>query len=200
LKSKKRYIEKIIRRKRKMALFNKKLSLDEILKAIEGLSEEEKAQVKSKMEEGAPAEENIEQPKEEVSEAQTEEPKGEEVPSEPEQVETGEEETPPMEEAPEGVAQPNEELDTNGEVPPETEELNGVEQDNKEEVISGLVERITALEEKLAQFEELKGLMEQFTKKQADSFGYKGAIPGAKKDIHEMSASELKEKMLNGEI
>ena len=183
-----------------MALFSKKLSLDEILKAIEGLSEEEKAQIKAKMEESTPVEESVEQPKEEVSETQTEEPKGEEVQGEPEQVETGDEETPSMEEAPEGVAQPSEEPVAEGEIPPETEELNGVEQDNKEDVISGLTERMSALEEKLAQFEELKGLMEQFTKKQADSFGYKGAIPGAKKDIHEMSASELKEKMLNGEI
>ena len=33
-----------------MGLFNKKLSLEEILKAIQGLSEEEKAQVKAEME------------------------------------------------------------------------------------------------------------------------------------------------------
>ena len=40
-----------------MGLFNKKLSLEEILKAIEGLSDEEKAQVKAKMEQGATVEE-----------------------------------------------------------------------------------------------------------------------------------------------
>ena len=42
-----------------MGLFNKKLSLEEILKAIQGLSDEEKAQVKAKMEE-APVEEAVE--------------------------------------------------------------------------------------------------------------------------------------------
>ena len=179
-----------------MALFNKKLSLDEILKAIEGLSEEDKAKVKAKMDEGAPVEEtpeveNVEEQADNTAEGESEQPEqvGEEV----------EEQGALVEEVP-GEEQPTEQPTPEGEMPPETEELDGVEQDNKDEVISGLVDRVQALEEKLAELNELKGLMEQFTKKQADSFGYKGAVPGAKKDIHDMSASELKEKMLNGEI
>lgn len=173
-----------------MALFGKKLSLEEILKAIDGLSEEEKAQVKAKFEE--PKEETPEVVEEEsVSEETQESVQPEEVSEEPV------EENAPVEE---GAEEPTEEPNLEGEIQPETQELNPVEEDNKDEVIESLTSRITALEEKLAQFDELKGLMEEFTKKQADSFGYKGAIPGAKKDIHEMSASELKEKMLNGEI
>lgn len=176
-----------------MALFNKKLSLDEILKAIEGLSEEEKAKVKAKMDEGAPVEEtpeveNVEEQADNTAEGESELPK-----------EPGEEVGEAPVEAP-GEEQPTEQPTPEGEIPQQTEELDGVEQDNKDEVISGLVDRVQALEEKLAELDELKGLMEQFTKKQADSFGYKGAVPGAKKDIHDMSASELKEKMLNGEI
>ena len=177
-----------------MALFGKKLSLEEILKAIQGLSDEEKAQLKSKMDESAPVEEKPEV--ENVEEQADDQTEGEQP------TEVGEESGEVAEEMPEEQPseQPTELPQPEGEIQPETEELDSVEQDNKEDVISGLVERINALEEKLAQFDELKGLMEQFTKKQADSFGYKGAIPGAKKDISEMSASELKEKMLNGEI
>jgi hypothetical protein len=164
-----------------MGFFNRKLSLEDILEAIEGLSEDEKAQVKAKMEELG---ETPEEPKEMPEEPQVDnmEEKGEGV-EEMEQPE-GVEETPS--EVPENV--------------PETDQLDGVEQDNKEDVLHGLGDRIQALEEKLAEFDELKALMEDFTKKQADSFGYKGAIPGVKKDIHDMSASELKQKMLNGEI
>ncbi len=176
-----------------MALFNKKLSLDEILKAIEGLSEEEKAKVKAKMDEGAPVEEtpeveNVEEQADNTAEGESELPK-----------EPGEEVGEAPVEAP-GEEQPTEQPTPEGEIPPQTEELDGAEQDNKDDVVTGLVDRVQALEEKLAELDELKGLMEQFTKKQADSFGYKGAVPGAKKDIHDMSASELKEKMLNGEI
>lgn len=175
-----------------MGLFNKKLSLEEILKAIEGLSDEEKAQVKSKME--APIEE-VQEEKQEVVEEQVDKEEMTEETEQPEEVAQEVEETVENTETP--AEEPTEEQP---EVPVETEELNKVEEDNKDEVIQGLTDRLTALEEKLAQFDELKGLMEEFTKKQADSFGYKGAIPGAKKDISEMSASELKEKMLNGEI
>lgn len=178
---------------KKMALFNKKLSLDEILKAIEGLSEEDKAKVKAKMDEGTPVEEtpeveNVEEQVDNAEQGESEMPKeaGEEVGEAPVEVP--------------GEEQPTEQPAPEGENPPQTEELDGVEQDNKDDVITGLADRVQALEERLAELDELKGLMEQFTKKQADSFGYKGAVPGAKKDIHDMSASELKEKMLNGEI
>lgn len=178
-----------------MGLFNKKLSLEEILKAIEGLSDEEKAQVKAKMEQSATVEE---EPKMDNEEEQVDNNGTEEVTEQPKDV--GEEE--PVEEP--SVEEPTEpsieEPQPEGEIQPQTEELNSIEQENKEDALSGLADRISALEEKLAQFDELKGLMEEYTKKQADSFGYKGAVPGAKKDIHDMSASELKQKMLNGEI
>ena len=178
-----------------MGLFNKKLSLEEILKAIEGLSDEEKAQIKAKMEQSATVEE---EPKMDNEEEQADNNGTEEVTEQPKDV--GEEEhveEPSVEEPTEpSIEEPQPE----GEIQPQTEELNGIEQENEEDALSGLVDRISALEEKLAQFDELKSLMEEYTKKQADSFGYKGAVPGAKKDIHDMSASELKQKMLNGEI
>ena len=179
-----------------MGLFNKqKLSLEEILKAIADLSEEEKAQVKAKMEEPTEVEE---------------EPSGEEIVSEnensgvetPEEVETEEPTTEGEEGEVEQVNEEKEQIVEQGNEPTEQPmpEQDGVANDNQGEVIKALTDRVAALEEQLAQFSELKELMEQFTQKQADSYGYKGAIPGAKKDIHDMSASELKEKMLNGEI
>lgn len=177
-----------------MALFSKKMSLEEILKAIEGLSEEEKAQVKAKMNEST---EVPEEPQAEVQSDVTEEKSNEPMVEEPsEQVEGEETENLEGEE----VEEPTQEVEQAPETAPQTEELNDVEQENKEDVLSGLTDRIQALEEKLAELDELKELMEQFTQKQADSFGYKGAVPGGKKDIHEMSANELKQKLINGEI
>lgn len=186
-----------------MGLFNKKkLSIEEILNAIASLSEEEKAQVKAKIDEPTESEmEEKENPEEtsteQVTEQPVEKPKTEGVGNE-----LGEQ---PQGEMPEeeSAEQPMENADNQPvgtETPPQTEELNDLEQENKEDVIRGLTDRLQVVEEKLAEFEKLKSLMEEYTKKQADSFGYKGAVPGAKKDIHEMSASELKQKMLNGEI
>lgn len=169
-----------------MALFGKKMSLEDILKAIKGLSEEEKAKVKAEINgEVEEATEEVEQATEPQEETE-------------EQVEESTEETieEPVEEATEEVEQPVPEEP----VQEQPQEMNNVEQDNKEDVVAGLMDRLQAVEEKLATFDELKALMEDYTKKQADSFGYKGAVPGGKKDIHDMSASELKQKMLNGEI
>lgn len=177
-----------------MALFSKKMSLEEILKAIEGLSEEEKAQVKAKMNEST---EVPEEPQAEAQSDSTEEKSNEPMVEETsEQVEGEETENLEGEE----VEEPTQEVEQAPETAPQTEELNDVEQENNEDVLHGLTDRIQALEEKLAEFDELKSLMEQFTQKQADSFGYKGAVPGGKKDIHEMSANELKQKLINGEI
>jgi hypothetical protein len=186
-----------------MGLFNKKMSLEDILKAIEGLTDEEKAKVKAKMEEPTESTEETNEVPEQVQGEPVEE-KSEEVTEQP-AMEEGEsvEETDGEVLEGENLEQPTEPPvtePTNPEIPPETEQFNDVEQDNKDDVLHGLSDRIQALEEKLSEFEELKALMEDYTKKQADSFGYKGAVPGAKKDIHEMSASELKSKMLNGEI
>ena len=180
-----------------MALFNKKMSLEEILKAIEGLSEEEKAQVKAKMNEST---EVPEEPQAEAQSDATEEKSNEPMVEEPsEQVEGEETENLEGEE----VEEPTQEVEKAPETAPQTEELNDAEQENKKDVLGGLTDRVQALEEKLAELDELKELkelMEQFTQKQADSFGYKGAVPGGKKDIHEMSANELKQKLINGEI
>ena len=75
------------------------------------------------------------------------------------------------------------------------EELNAVEEENKEDVSVQLAERVSALEQELAELKELKEKMEEFTKMQADKFGYQGDIPGAKKGYGEMSADELRKEL-----
>ena len=179
-----------------MALFGKKMSLDEILKAIANLSEEEKAKVKAMIDGG---EEEKEEPVEQEETGEVEQVESEQVEEQPEEVAEDSVEE-PVEEPIEGSEEQPEIPQEPVENAPATEELNGVEQDNSNEVMQGALDRISALEEQIAQLNELKELMEKYTQKQSDSLGYKGAIPGAKKDIHDMSASELKEKMLNGEI
>ncbi len=166
-----------------MGLFKKKLSLEEILESINELSEEEKAELKSKMEGG----ESVEEVKaEEVEEKVDNEIETTEVAEE-----NGEETTEEV------VAEETAETEAVEEVGAEAqgEELNAVEEENKEDVSVQLAERVSALEQELAELKELKEKMQEFTKKQAEKFGYEGALPSAKKDYSEMSAEELKKEL-----
>lgn len=74
------------------------------------------------------------------------------------------------------------------------------EADNREDVMQMLTARVGALEEAIKGFDELKTKMEEYTRKQEESFGYKGRTAGAKKDMQDMSADELKRHILTGEI
>lgn len=74
------------------------------------------------------------------------------------------------------------------------------EADNREDVMQMLTARVGALEEAIKGFDELKAKMEEYTRKQEESFGYKGRTAGAKKDMQDMSADELKRNILTGEI
>lgn len=204
----------------------KKLTLEEILQAIEGLSEEEKAQVVEKAQ-GAQQEQQTDEipeelPEEKQVEEKTEDPsvvpteKTEDVEMEEEKKEIPEEsldsvpETPEEKPTEDTIPQPTTEKEAEKQIPEEpTKEAvpptNDVEKDNQAEMVKALTDRVTALEEAnktlssaLEEFKELKALMEEYTSKQADSFGYKGQIPGAKKDIKDMSADELKSHILQG--
>lgn len=200
----------------------KKLTLEEILQAIEGLSEEEKAQVVEKAQGAQQEKQTDEIPEEKQVEEKTEEPsvvpteKTEDVEMEEEKKEIPEESLDPVPETPEEkptedtIPQPTTEKEAEKQIPEEpTKEAvtptNDVEKDNQAEMVKALTDRVTALEEAnktlstaLEEFKELKALMEEYTNKQADSFGYKGQIPGAKKDIKDMSADELKSHILQG--
>ena len=168
-----------------MALFKKKLSLEEIIEGIKGLSEEEQAKLKQEMtateetEEEVAVEEvkndNVAEEVEETTEEVAEEPT--EAVAETEAVEETTEQT-------EEVA---------------TETPNEVETDNTGEIIEQLTNRLAEVEAQLSDLNALKEKMEEFTRKQADKFGYTGGIPSSKKDYGEMSASELA-KELKSEI
>lgn len=195
-----------------MSIFGKKkLSLDEILKGIEELSPEEKEKVKDKMQDLYKAEDEREIDKiegEKTDDPEVKEEKAEEVTEESEEIGKNVDEVKSEVEGAETTAQPEEQAEetaTTEEVetvptdtPPDTTQDKKAEE-NAEVSLSGLMERITGIEEKLAEFGELKQLMEEFTTKQAKEYGYTGAIPGAKKDMRDMSSKELKEGILRGE-
>lgn len=183
-----------------MALFGKKkLSLEEILEGIKALSDEEKAKALSAMQGEDKAEPTEEVEK--VEDAEVETTEGENV--EGEQVEE--------EKAVEGVKKPTEEPvepteEVEGtEVPAEaqTEEADAtlaesesatdeMANDNRDEIIHQLSDKVNELSEQIKGLLELKTLMEEYTSKQAEGFGYKGNVLGAKKDYKDMTTDELK--------
>ena len=171
-----------------MALFKKKLSLEEIIEGIKSLSEEEQAKLKQEMTGGAT--------EETTEETNVEETAVEEVETNDNEVaEEVEETTENVEEVTEEATEPVEEVEESTEQEEVSNEPNETEGENKNEIIEQLTNRVADLEAKLGEFEELKEQMLAYTKKQAEQFGYEGKIPGAKKDYKDMSASELSNEL-----
>ena len=76
----------------------------------------------------------------------------------------------------------------------------GKEEDNRNEIIERLTDRVNALEEALKEFGTLKEKMDEYIGKQEKSFGLQGkVIGGTSKNIEDMSASELKDAILSGQ-
>lgn len=194
-----------------MALFNKhkKLSLDEILEGINNLSDEEKAKVKTKMEDLYKAEDEREIDKiekDKAEDSETKDEKSEEVNEESEEigkdvneveeeVETSESEETDKAEETEDEAVP-EVIETEEN---EVVDANEVEENNEHEVINLLTSRVIELEKFVESVQPLLDRMNEYTTKQAKQFGYEGEIPGAKKDFRDMSTEELS-KHLRSEI
>ena len=184
-----------------MALFGKKkLSLEEILEGIKNLSDEEKAKIGEEMKSLSNTEESVEET-DTVEEVETKDDQGE-VETE-ESVETTEEEIPEGTET-EGET---ESIEQTEEVVEESEEeqlpegesaTDEMAQDNRDEIIHGLTDKVNELSAQVQELLELKALMEDYTSKQADNFGYKGNVLGAKKDYRDMSADELKNHIMKG--
>lgn len=185
-----------------MALFGKKkLSLEEILEGIKNLSDEEKAKALSAMqgEDKAEPTEEVEGTVEETAEGENVE--GEQV-EETEEVEGVEEtteesvETTESTEEVETPAEPTEDADaTFAEGESATDEMAN---DNRDEIIHQLTDKVNELSEQMKGLLELKSLMEEYTSKQAEGFGYKGNVLGAKKDYKDMSTEELKAHAMKG--
>lgn len=181
-----------------MALKIGKLSLEQIIAGINALSEEDKAKVtemlNGEVENDAPVEE-VE--KTDAVEEPTEESVEEVESATDEEVETPTEE--PQEEVTEEVTEetdaPVEETESAEEV---VDAVDDVAEDNKDAIIQTLTDRVTALENGLKELDELKALMQEYTSKQAEQFGYKGSLLGAKKDVKDMSVEELKSRQMKG--
>ena len=181
-----------------MALKIGKLSLEQIIAGINALSEEDKAKVtemlNGEVENDAPVEE-VE--KTDAVEEPTEESVEEVESATDEEVETPTEE--PQEEVTEEVTEetdaPVEETESAEEV---IDAVDKVAEDNKDAIIQTLTDRVTALENGLKELDELKALMQEYTSKQAEQFGYKGSLLGAKKDVKDMSVEELKSRQMKG--
>ena len=186
-----------------MALFGKKkLSLKEILEGIKALSEEEKAQALSVIQGENKAEATEETENVEETEVEATEGENEEV----EKVE----ETEAVDESNEPVTEPVEPTEEENPLPePQTEEADvtlaesesatdEMANDNRDEIIKQLSDKVNELSEQIKGLLELKSLMEEYTGKQAESFGYKGNVLGAKKDFKEMTTDELKAHAMKG--
>lgn len=192
-------------------MFGKKTTADELLKLFSALTDEEKQKFLDSVNKGAAPEteakeeptpesapETGETPQEEAT-AETEETPAEETEEGEGEAENKEETPAPSVEDAQEHPDPTEETpETPAETPIEAHDEQTA--DNAARVMEGLTARISALEEALKELDGLRELMEKFTKAQADKFGYSGTVPGGKKDIGEMSADEMKEKILSGQI
>ena len=175
-------------------MFGRKASAEEVLKLFAQLSDEEKAKVlkgvQPKPEDERPAPESEKSGEE--NEVQGENEQTENIPAEGEEEAQESSDGITAKEGEGGAEQTEESVETDGgEEDPLTEE-------NGEEVTAKLAERVSALEEALKGFEDLKARMEEFTAKQAENFGYKGRPFGERKSMEDMSADELKESILSG--
>lgn len=186
-----------------MALFKK--TVDDIVKYISKLSEEEKAELEEKLKSPAPEENAVKEVEEtETADVKTEDKSEEITESEGEGEEVGDEtDTEEVtEEIPEGqeeVGEVTEETYDDAVALDETESARDeMAENNRDKIIHGLTDKVNELEEQVKSLLELKSLMEEYTQKQADSFGYKGNLLGARKDFKDMSADELKARQMKG--
>jgi hypothetical protein len=188
-----------------MAIFGKKkLTLDEILEGIANLSDEDKAKIGEKMKDLYKAEDEREIDKIEEEKTDDGEVKDE---KEAEVSEESEEIGKDVEEVEEDVAVDEADAGTEAATQEEGDEsvLDETEsardemaKDNLDEIVHGLTDKVNELAGKVEGLLELRELMEEYTKKQADSFGYKGELLGAKKDFKDMSTEELKARQMKG--
>lgn len=209
-----------------MGIFSKKITLDEILKALDGLTPEEKQKIHEKTADLYKAEDEREIDKIEEEKADTAadaDEKAEEVSEESEEIgkdvdeikdEAAEDGDPLAEEAEEDEDEESEEEgddDAEEEIPeaqpeempdeqPEVVEppLDPGEEANVAEIVKSLTEKVNAMEHTLAELTELKAEYEKYVEKQKGNFGYKSGAHGSKKDYADMSADELKNEILKG--
>lgn len=176
-------------------MFGKKTAED-VLKLFSQLPDEEKAKVLEGLKQPE-AEDEAQLPEtEENAEGKGEEGGTTEQTEQPvEEESAGEQETPVDEDsqAEQPVAEDTEETQSNGE-----EVADERTKDNRSEILEQLTTRVSAIEEALKELNALKEQMKDYAAKNAERFGYKGTPFGAQKSMDDMSADELKNKILHG--
>lgn len=196
-----------------MALFGKKekpSTLEEIKRAYESLSEDDKKSfkesIKDRVDESVAAQkEDSGEKTEQSAEAEIHEAEGAEHAADKGDVE----ELGEKDDTPEEQAEDERDEDKSDEDDKKSDEKveedkpedklsepssDTVSADNSAEMIKSLTDRVTALEESLKGINELKEKIDAFATKQAAKFGYKSNPDGAEKDIHDMSTAELAER------
>ena len=187
-----------------MALFGKKeklSTLEEIKRAYESLSEDDKKSfketIKDHVDESVAAQkEDYGEKTEQSAEAEIHEAEGaEHAAGKGDVEELGEKDDTPEEQAEDKRDEDeSDEDDKVEEDKPSEPSSDTVSADNSAEIIKSLTDRVTALEESLKGINELKEKIDAFATKQAAKFGYKSNPDGAEKDIHDMSTAELAER------
>ena len=179
-------------------MFGKRNTAEELMKLYGALPDEEKKKFLDSVN-GPKAEEAESPQKESTEEIQTmEQPPAEEdgdpadessaKGSEEQKHEDTSQETVPAEEESSETSRL-----TEGESDPQTDE-------NVSEIVKGLTDRLAAVETALKELDELKEQMQKYTQAQADRFGYSGTVAVAPKGYGDMTADEMKRKILSGEI
>ena len=188
-----------------MALFSKKLStFEELCKAYENLSDEDKKAFKQAIADSAnnsaEGQEHVADEADEKTADGSEQEAGGAEQTDGADVTGGNGIT-----GDSGDVKVSEESDNAEETSEVAEAENAAEahdskaEDNRDEIIEQLSSRIGALEAALKEFGELKERMEDYTRKQAESFGFNGQAVGGKKNYDDMTAAELKSEILNGQ-
>lgn len=186
--------------KKKMALFGKKkMSLDEILESVKNLSDEEKSELKAKMDDLYKAEDEREIDKveeEKAGDTETADEKAEDVKDESEEI--GKDVDEVKDEVAEDKGEQAEE--TAEDKPDDTTVQEDKAQEAQAEMVKALTDRVAALETAIGELTELKNTMDEYNRKTADKYGYGGQAHGDAKSWSDMSAAELKAGILNGSI
>ena len=186
-----------------MALFGKKeklSTLEEIKRAYESLSDDDKKSfqesIKDHVDESVAAQkEDSGEKTEQSAEAEIHEAEGaEHAAGKGDVEELGEKDDTPEEQEEDERDEDERDEDDKPEDKPSEPSSDTVSADNSAEMIKGLTDRVTALEESLKGINELKEKIDAFATKQAAKFGYKSNPDGAEKDIHDMSTAELAER------
>lgn len=183
-------------------MFGKKTTAEDVMKMFSALPDEEKKKFLDGVK--PTTEEQIDKAKADIAEkgpdSQTEKDRIDESVGEQEHEDGNEDNQTAKDrvDESEGMQEAEEKHEAEDSMEEEAAEHSDKTEENREDVMQRLSDRVTALEEGIKALNELKAQMEEYSAKQADSFGYKGKAAEEKKSMQDMSADELKKHILSG--